>query len=131
MSNLTYENFRVAVEEYLIRHKSILDIMTKIQESSSRVNRALAKTVTECGCMEINAKRQTFPEDVSLSDLRKFMDSQIYGDLCQDCKETLEREIGQLFFYLTALCSVLGLDINEIIQKNFQRINTLGIFNLT
>lgn len=75
MSNLTYENFQVAVEEYLIRHKSILDIMTKIQESSSRVNRALAKTVTECGCMEINAKRQTFPEDVSLSDLRKFMDS--------------------------------------------------------
>ena len=131
MSNLTYEKFQVAVEEYLIRHKNILDIMTKIQECSSKVNRAIAKCVTECGCMEISAKRQTFPDDVSLADLRNFMDSQIYGTLCHDCKEVLEKEIGQLFFYLTALCSVLGLDINEIIRNNFQCINTLGVFNLT
>ena len=56
-------DFQTAVEEYLIRHRSILDVLTKHQEATARVNRAVAKAVTECGCISITAERQRIPAD--------------------------------------------------------------------
>ncbi|HHT27849.1 MAG TPA: DUF1573 domain-containing protein, partial [Firmicutes bacterium] len=38
--------FQEAVNEYLVRHRSILDILSKLQESVARTNRAVAKAVT-------------------------------------------------------------------------------------
>ena len=50
------------VKHSLVRHKSILDIMTKLQEYNSRINRAIAKSVTSCGCIEMHAKKQEFEQ---------------------------------------------------------------------
>jgi len=50
--------FQKSVDQFLIQHRSILDLMTKYQESNSRVNRAIAKAVTQCGCIKIKAKKQ-------------------------------------------------------------------------
>jgi len=58
MKDIIFDNFQNDVNESLLRHKSILDIITKYSESSSRVNRALAKAVTKCGCIKISAKKQ-------------------------------------------------------------------------
>lgn len=131
MSDVTSEKFQAAVEEYLIRHKSVLDVMTKLQESTARVNRAVAKSVTACGCTEISAKRQKFPSEISFYDVKRYMDSHLGGKMCQDCKETLESEIGRSFFYLTALCSILDLDMEDIVAKENKRLRALGFFNLT
>lgn len=38
--------------KFLIRHKSILDATSKMQEYCARVNRAIAKAVTCCGCIK-------------------------------------------------------------------------------
>ena len=70
-------HFQSAVDEYLIRHRSILDVLTKYQEASARVNRAYAKSVTECGCIQVNACRQQIPPEATFRELRKFMSDHI------------------------------------------------------
>ena len=52
----TIDSFQYAVEDLLVRNKSILDEMSKIQDSNARINRTISKAVTHCGCIQINAK---------------------------------------------------------------------------
>jgi hypothetical protein len=123
--------FQKSVDQFLIQHRSILDLMTKYQESNSRVNRAIAKAVTQCGCIIIKAKKQTIPSNTKLIEIHKFMDAHIEGSLCDSCKEIIETELGSSLFYATAICNILNLDFDEIIKKEEERISTLGIYNLT
>jgi hypothetical protein len=122
--------FQEQVDEYLIRHRSILDILSKLQESTARVNRAIAKAVTTCGCIGVNAGKQKFPADVGLSEIRAYLDTHLEGELCERCREAVETEIGSALFYTAGLCSVLGLDLDAIQKKEHSRIKSLGIFNL-
>jgi NTP pyrophosphatase (non-canonical NTP hydrolase) len=123
-------SFQAQVDEYLLRHRSILDILTKLQESTARVNRAIAKAVTTCGCISITATKQQFPNDVSLSDLRQYLQTHLDGKLCERCMEAVETEIGSELFYIAALCNILDLDLEAIRKKEHSRIKTLGIYNL-
>ena len=127
-NNVTFQN---SVDQFLIQHRSILDVLTKYQESNARVNRAIAKAVTQCGCIKINAKKQIIPSNTKLMEIHKFMDTHIEGLLCENCKEIIETELGSNLFYFTAICNMLNLDFNNIIKKEEERISTLGIYNLT
>lgn len=126
----TCNNFQKNVQENLVRHYSILDIVSKFQETNARVNRALFRAVTDCGCIEIDASKQVLPDDCSFEDVRNHIQSHLSGQLCENCREVLEAEIGQNLFYLTGMCNALGLSLEEVINKESQRINTLGIFHL-
>ena len=53
-------DFQDQASQALIRHKSILDIMAKVDQYSSRINRAVVKSATSCGCIEIHATKQNF-----------------------------------------------------------------------
>ncbi|KAJ52211.1 NTP pyrophosphatase (non-canonical NTP hydrolase) [Clostridium tetanomorphum] len=131
MKDLIFDNFQNAVEESLLRHKSILDIMTKLQESEGRINRAIVKSITNCGCINVNAQKQELPdEDADIEDLSKILKSHIKGDLCDNCREIIEREIGNNLFYLTSLCNTLDLNLYDIFIKEYDRINTLGKYTL-
>ena len=55
MSKPTLVSFQDTVRQNLFHHKSILDTMSKLDESSARLNRAITKAVTACGCLNINA----------------------------------------------------------------------------
>lgn len=123
--------FQQTVGQYLIRHRSILDVLSKFQESNARVNRAVAKSVTSCGCLSVQANRQPVTSTMSLDDFRKQADSHLQGDLCEHCKDILESEIGANLFYLAALCNILGLEMGDILAREKDRINTLGVFNLS
>lgn len=124
-------DFQTAVDEYLIRHRSILDVLTKQQEASARVNRAIAKAVTECGCISIIAERQKIPADAEYNKLKCFMSSHLSGELCENCQEILINELGHSLFYLTALCNLTGLDLQTVLQHETKNVRTLGIFNLS
>ncbi len=126
--NIIFQN---SVDQFLIQHRSILDVITKYQESNARVNRAIAKAVTQCGCIKIKAKKQVVPSNTKLMEIHKFMDTHIEGSLCESCKEIIETELGSNLFYSTAMCNMLNLDFNNIIKKEEERISTLGIYNLT
>ncbi len=124
-------NFQELVDKYLIRHRSVLDIMTKLSESTARTNRALAKSVTICGCIKINAEKQVFPTDINYSELREYMQSHLEGELCESCREVIENEIGRTVFYLVALCDALDLNLSDVIEKEKKKLDALGIFSLT
>jgi hypothetical protein len=123
--------FQEGVTQYLSRHRSILDVQSKLSESTARVNRAVAKAVTSCGCITITAGRQTFPATAEFRDLTRFMSTHLQGEMCPRCREVVETEMGSALFYLAALCSLLNLNMQDVLEKEYRRVNALGVFNLT
>lgn len=131
MKELLFDHFQDSVDELLIRHKSILDVLTKFQESQTRVNRAVVKAVTTCGCVEIHSKKQNFSGEVSIQELKSFLDTHLRGGLCENCKDVIEKELGNNMFYMAALCNLLDISMYDVLIKEDEKIKTLGIFNMT
>ncbi|MDP3057867.1 MAG: DUF1573 domain-containing protein [bacterium] len=125
------KSFQNTVGEYLVRHRSILDTLSKFQESSSRVNRATIKAVTTCGCVKIEAKKLTIPESMLIEDYKALASSHISGMICEHCKEIIESELGNHLFYLAAICELLDLSMHEVMEKEKTRVATLGYFKMS
>lgn len=130
MKDIIIDDFQNAVAESLLRHKSILDIMTKLGESQARINRAIAKSVTSCGCIKIEAEKQKLPDDCSLDDAAKILSYQVDGKLCDNCRDVLEDEIASELYYLAALCDALDLNLFDILLKEYKNLSTLGKFSM-
>lgn len=131
MKDLLCDEFQNTVSELLIRHQSILDVLSKLQEASSRVNRAVTKSVTSCGCIKVSAEKRKVPENISISELKGYVDSHLNGELCPNCQEIVEAEIGRSLFYVAALCNQLDLNLYDIFIKEQKKLSTLRFFNLT
>ncbi len=130
MSDKLCDKFQNSVDDVLIRHASILDIITKLQDSSSRINRAAVKTITSCGCVKLSTLPDLKAEDTNYSDLRNFTLTQTEGEICPVCKEKLEQEIGNNLFYLAALSNHFNLSLNDILEQEKSNLDTLGKFSL-
>lgn len=133
MKDCIFDNFQNSVDESLLRHRSILDIITKLQESAARVNRAVAKSITTCGCINVEAKKQYTPaniDDLNLDTLIASLDTHMQGKLCDNCREVLERELGNNLFYTTSLCNLLDLNLYDILLKEYDNISTLGKYTM-
>lgn len=127
--DLSLDEFQKQVDDVLIRHRSILDIITKLDEYTARINRAIIKSSTSCGCIEIHAKKQDFNKD-SLEEMKNNMETHISGELCPGCREILLEEIGAYLFYLAALSNAMGVNISEALLNEYNNIKTLGLFSL-
>ncbi|MDQ7094078.1 DUF1573 domain-containing protein [Desulfosporosinus sp. PR] len=130
MEQLT-DQFQNIVKSLLIRHQSILDILSKGQETSARVNRAVVKSVTNCGCHSVNAHKKSIPPDASLADLKDLLDSQLDGTLCDNCRDIIEAELGKQLFYIAALANALDISLTDVLNLECKKLQTLTIFNLT
>ena len=130
MKDIMVDEFQYTVQELLVRNKSIIDSITKFQDTNARVNRAIVKAVTQCGCIRINAARQEVFEDQDFEDIRKAMDTHLEGKLCESCREQIENEIGSNLFYLASICNTLDLNLYDIIIKEQERVKVLGQYNL-
>ncbi|NLO99297.1 MAG: DUF1573 domain-containing protein [Clostridiaceae bacterium] len=130
MKETTLDSFQFAVSELLVRNKSILDEMSKIQDSNARINRTISKAVTQCGCIKINASKQDYPEDIEYTKIKDYMSSHLEGKLCPNCRDILEKDIGRHLFYLTTICNNLDLNLYDIILKESERLRLFGKFNL-
>lgn len=122
--------FQELVDNMLIQHQSILDILSKGQEASARVNRAIVKSVTSCGCISVNAQKDTIPEDATLADLKYILSSHLQGTLCPTCREIVAAELGKQLFYITALANTLDFPLEEILQREKANLKTLTVYNL-
>ncbi len=118
------DEFQYTVQELLVRNKSIIDLITKFQDSNARVNRSVVKAVTQCGCIRINAGKQDFEE------MGKAMETHLEGKLCENCRDRIENEIGSNLFYLASICNTLDLNLYDIIIKEQERVKMLGQYNL-
>lgn len=129
MKDLLCDQFQETVGEYLIRHRSILDIMAKLQEANSRTNRAITKAVTSCGCVKITAEKQVIPPDIDLAQVKEHMHNHLNGQLCEHCREVVENELGNTLFYLAALSNSLDLNLYDTLLKEHKKLAALGVFN--
>jgi predicted house-cleaning noncanonical NTP pyrophosphatase (MazG superfamily) len=125
------KEFEQTVLEYLIRHQSILDLLSKTQETNARINRAVTKAVTQCGCIEVNAKKAPITQATSVESMKTLISSQLTGELCEHCQEMIEQELGKNLFYLTGLCNTLGLSLEDVLDKENKKVKTLRQFNFT
>ena len=123
-------SFQKTVDTMLIRHQSILDILAKNQEASARVTRAVTKAVTSCGCLAIEAHKEAIPESATIADLKELLSSHVAGDLCPNCRETIETELGRQMFYLAALANTLNLSLDKAVEREENMLKTLTVFTL-
>ncbi|NTV89793.1 MAG: DUF1573 domain-containing protein [Clostridiales bacterium] len=130
MKDIMVDEFQNTVQELLIRNKSILDSITKFQDSNARINRSIIKSVTQCGCIKISAKKQDLPEDAGFEEYKNAMDTHLEGKLCENCRDSLEKDVGRNLFYLASLCNTLDLNLYDIIIKEEERVKMLGQYNL-
>ena len=130
INDIHVEDFQNVVNDLLMRNRSILDIISKIETSAGRVNRAVIKSVTHCGCVEIDGKKQTFPGEASMENLQELLSTQLNGKLCPECRDAIEKEIGGALFYLAALGNTLGISLYDVILKEKEALNTLGSYSL-
>ncbi|SHH44288.1 nucleoside triphosphate pyrophosphohydrolase family protein [Tepidibacter thalassicus] len=130
MADFDFANFKNSVNDALIRHKSILDIITKLEETNSKINRAIIKSVTSCGCIQIKGEKQEPPENITFNELTKYMKTHIQGNLCDTCREKIEDELGNHLFYITAACNSLNINIEDIFEKENNKLKTLGKYSL-
>ncbi len=132
MKDLICDEFQNIVSELLIRHHSILDVLSKLSESSARVKRACCKAVTNCGCLTVEASKIKFPDDMqTIDELKQCLDDHLRGNLCPECEAIIVAEIGSCLFYTAALCNLLGLNLYDVFIEEYKKASTLGIFNLT
>ncbi len=127
----TLELFQKQVSELLLRHRSLLDVMSKFGQSGAAVNRAVTKAVTDCGCIEINARKQQYSEEPNLEQAKSSLQSHLTGEVCEACYDTLKSELGRNLFYMTALCNLLDIKLDDVVAKESNKCSTLGLFNLT
>ena len=131
MKDLLCGEFQNTVADLTIRHNSILDIMSKLSESSARVNRAVVKSVTDCGCNQIEACKIQFPEDMtSIEDLKLHLDNHLRGQLCSSCESILFEELGKMLFYVTALCNCMNINLYDVFLKEYKAASALGVYNM-
>lgn len=123
--------FQDTVAGCLIRHKSIIDVVSKMHETTSRVSRALCKAVTSCGCLKINAKKQQIPGEIRLHELGSYMETHVEGELCNECREFVEQELGNHLFYIAALCNILDINLSDVICAETDKLSTLGIYHMS
>ncbi|WP_262679495.1 DUF1573 domain-containing protein [Paenibacillus sp. J5C2022] len=127
----TLEQFQQQVSELLLRHRSVLDVMSKLGQSSAAVNRAVTKAVTDCGCVELHARKQQYSDEHNLEDAKETLKSHVSGDLCEHCHEIVRNELGRNLFYMTALCNQLNIQLDEVVSDEYNKCSTLGLFNMT
>ncbi|GIP30614.1 hypothetical protein J23TS9_57440 [Paenibacillus sp. J23TS9] len=131
MSAPSLQAFQDQVSELLLRHRSLLDVLSKNGQSSASVNRAVAKAITDCGCIELHATKQSFESEVDLEEAKEVARTHVRGELCENCREIISTELGRNIFYMSALCNLLDINMDEVVQKESQKCSTLGLFNLS
>ena len=122
--------FQKSTAELQLLNKSILDIVTKLDEQTSMLNRAIFKSATHCGCIEIHATKQIYSPHKSLEENQKELDTHIEGELCPKCKDKIIEEMGELLFYLASMCEALDLSLADVMAKEYDHLKTLGLYNL-
>ena len=126
------EQFQNFIDDLVLRNKSILDQMTKLQDASARLNRTLSKSATTCGCIKMNIIKQQldFAHITSSEELKSLLSTHIEGYPCPECNEAIEKEMGRGLFYLAAIANTLGISLSSVLENEKTRTNLLGNYSL-
>lgn len=129
MSTPQPDEFQQKVAALIVRNSNLLDILTKCQTACGKICRSSIKSATGCGCVKIAAEKSL----AAFADKNEFSPkkmSGVNGQLCGDCRSSVENEIGELLFYIASLCNALGLSMNEIMKHEIKNVESLGKYSL-
>lgn len=126
------EQFQNFIDDLILRNKSILDQMTKLQDSSARLNRSISKSATMCGCMKLEICKQQldFSSISNSEELKSLLCTHLESYPCPDCNESIEKEMGRVLFYLAALANTLGISLSSVVENEKTRTSMLGKYSL-
>ena len=126
------EQFQNFIDELVLRNKSILDQMTKLQDATTRLNRNISKSATNCGCIELHVLKQQFflQDTIKYDDLSSLLSTHIEGYPCPSCNELIEKEMGRVLFYLSALANTLGISLSQVIENEKNTTSILSHYCL-
>ena len=110
------EDFQLVVDHYLNRNRNILDTVSKYEISNARLSRAIAKAATQCKCLSIQSEGER--------------ENGIDGKLCKNCREIIEKEMGESLFYFAAICNALDISMFDTMLKEKKRLDVLGNYSL-
>ncbi len=130
MKDVIYDEFQNKVDEVLIRHANLLDILSKMGDAAAKSNRAVIKSITNCGCVQLNVTKVEIPENLSYDSLKEFKSEHLQGEPCAVCREKIEEELGRLEFYIAAICNTLDISLYDVLLKEYKKISTLGRYSL-
>lgn len=125
------KEFQEQVSELLLRHRSLLDVLSKFQQSNAAANRAVVKAITDCGCIQVHATKQEYTESMTLEEAQELLHTHVSGHLCDACQDAVSTELGKNLFYMASLSNLLDLQLEEIVAKEANKCSTLGLFNLS
>jgi hypothetical protein len=131
MNSLTLKQFQDQVSELLLRHRSLLDVLSKFQQSNAAVNRSVIKSITECGCIEVNAAKQVYHPEMTMDEAKATLGTHVNGQLCEQCMEVVGSELGRNLFYMSALGNILDINLEEVVENESKKCSTLGFFNMS
>ncbi|MCL6458890.1 MAG: DUF1573 domain-containing protein [Gorillibacterium sp.] len=131
MNSLSLKEFQDQVSDLLLRHRSVLDVLSKFTQSNAAVQRSVAKAITECGCIQVHAGKQHYSTEMTINDAKKLLETHMAGELCENCVEVVASEIGKNLFYTASLCNLLGVDLQKVLEDESKRCTTLGFFNMS
>lgn len=131
MSEIVLKDFQKQVSQLVLRHRSLLDILSKYHQANSNVHRSVTKSITECGCIEVHAKKQNYSADMTKEQAMQQLESHVNGEPCEACLEAIGAELGRSLFYTAALCNVLDIELDEVVDKESTKCSTLGFFNMS
>lgn len=68
---------------------------------------------------------------MTLEQAKESLQTHMEGQLCDNCMEAVSSELGKSMFYMSALCNMLNIDLEDVITKESSRCSTLGLFRLS
>ena len=102
ISSLTLKQFQDQVLELLLRHRSLLNVLLKFQQSGAAANRSVVKSITECGCIQVHAAKQEYHPEMTLDEAKDVLRTHVSGHLCEQCIEVVSSELGRYFLHVCA-----------------------------
>ena len=121
--SLNLDRLQQAIKKYYHRNKGIMDTLSKLNVATAKTQRAVIKTATQCGCTEIFVTKQP-------PGFNGEAESMLVGSVCPSCRETLEKNMGDVLFYLISLMMLTGTDTETVVTEQIRQMEWLGKFNL-
>lgn len=116
-TDIMAEDFQLVVEKCLKRNRSLLDTLSKFEVACARMNRAVIKASTQCGCVVISGEKQSSQPVIS-------------GELCKHCREAVQKEMGDMLFFSAAIANALDISLYDVMLGEKQTLTLLGDFSL-
>lgn len=129
---MSLNSFQLDIDNVLIRNRSILDQITKLSDSCARLNRHISKAATTCGCIKIQISKQPYFADntISMDDIKSLMQTHIKNSLCSECRETIEKDLGRILFYIGAISNNFNISLDDVVEKEKLGLSILGKYSL-